>query len=422
MGAEEPRPPIELIDTSGAGAAGSAAGSVGDHLDDLGPSTQRAEARRRGLPLRWLGLVAVAAVAWLVLGGTTATEPTAPLPRPEGAEPADSPTVSIIPVPPVADQSARSPVTPGIDGVARVRAVLTSPTGQGARLVTMTLDGPGTGEVTVDELPALGSFAFDASGQWLAGLGTGSLADRHRTLWVGPVGGPLEPLAVGLRSFAWHDEQPGVIGWSVRDQPEVVVATLDRSAPAQLRSLPIEGRLRGLGEWGMAIETSFRDFATALVDHDGQLLAHLPGRYRGRLADGDLVLGGGEGPPLRYSVDDGRAVDIPWLADDDDLWALQPDPAAGETIALVTRDGNLARPLRAEVIRIDATGATIEGRLDALSPVGVSQDGRILVARQATDDPGDRGALEVVGSHGEEAVALPDVFAGTEWVAALTLV
>lgn len=393
MGADRPDESIELLDT---GQAGEATDAV--RVQVGGP--------RAPLSLVAVGLVAIG--AWLVLGLTGRPQPDQAIAEPSPTSESIAPSVAYLPT--------AEPAGDPVEELSRVRMVVTSPTGEGGRL--LTVDGPG--EPTVVELPELATYAFDPSGRWLAGMGTGTLAERTRVLWAGPVEGPLEPLAVGVRSFAWHQDDSGVIGWSIAGGQEVAVATLDGSAPTRYLTSPVEGRLRGLGRWGLAIETSPRLFATAFVGHDGSVDAELPGRFRGVLAGGDVVLGGGAGPPLRYSPSTGEVDEIAWMGDDDDVWSLATDPSGTSTVAIVTRNGNLARPLSAEVVRIEGERAIVEGRLSALSPLGLGSGGEIVVVRQA--GAGDRSvpAVAVVGAAGGAGVALPDLLPGPEWVAALS--
>ena len=337
-----------------------------------------------------------------------------------------------------AGDGIRSPDQPLID--VALNAVVVSPRGEGARLVSIDQDG----SETVTDLPPLTRFQFDPSGNWVAGVGVGRLGERNLTLWAGPVHGPMEPIAVGVRAFAWHDDDDGRLGWTGGNRDRVTTLTLDTHDSTEELPLPTEGRLTGWGDWGYAIETSPRELATAVVGLDGELLVHVAGRYRGRLPGdgtggaGELIFSGGAAPPLRYLLDTSEVAPVPWLDDADDIWSLAVVAETDAVVAVVARGGNLKSPVDGEVVVINAAGSATVRDLDGLTPLGLSDEGGILFVDQQPGSAFGPGAFTVInaravgspngrsdgatpGTAESVAAPVPDVFEGPEWVVALAV-
>ncbi|MEL7210616.1 MAG: hypothetical protein AAGK32_20680, partial [Actinomycetota bacterium] len=161
----------------------------------------------------------------------------------------------------------------------RLQVVVTSPSHGDS--VVLRVDGD---ELLIEEVPSLDRFAFDASGQWLAGMSTSENGPRRQVLWAGPIGGDFEPVAVGVRTFSWHDSQPAALAWSNEGQSEVTTVGLTSSEPDRVFKTPVRGRIRGWGDWGFAINYWDEGSATALLSRAGELIAaDLPGRFNGNL-------------------------------------------------------------------------------------------------------------------------------------------
>ncbi|MEM9130837.1 MAG: hypothetical protein AAGE88_00745 [Actinomycetota bacterium] len=404
MGRSTPESDVELLESS----AGPAT-----------PSYQRVATSTPRAVMVGLGLVLVGVVGWLIISALDGGDATAP---PTTAPPAPTTTAPI-----ETERQTTTSQTVVVPGRAVLNAVVSSPTGGGAWLVTVGENGASD----VVDLPDLTEFSFDASGQWVAGIGVGIRRDRLLTLWVGRVGMPMEPISGDIASYAWHDERPGELAWTDVDRGEVrtldlttgVDLTGDVDAAVVTRGLETSGRLRGWGDWGFAVETWAGGTMTAVVDPDGVVLEDLPGEFRGRLADGDLVFIGDASAPVRYSPSTDATAPVPWLADGDDVSRLLVAADGLSTVAFVLRDGRTSAPSAAEVVVVSADDTVTVGLVEGDTSIALDDDGAIALVDQdpsgRSDEP-SRFTLLVNGAAGWSA-PVPDVFMGREWVVALAL-
>ncbi|MEL6984315.1 MAG: hypothetical protein AAFO29_17950, partial [Actinomycetota bacterium] len=123
-----------------------------------------------------------------------------------------------------------------------LQVVVTSPSNGDSVVLRIDGDGSGQGdggELTIEQVPPLRRFAFDASGQWLAGMSTTENGPQRQVLWAGPVGGDFEPVAIGVRSFSWHDSRPATLAWSDDEQREVTTVGLADDQPNRVFETPI---------------------------------------------------------------------------------------------------------------------------------------------------------------------------------------
>lgn len=399
MGRSSPELEIELLE--------STAGSDAPDYHEVGTSP----------PRRLLGLLAVALLGlglWLITSGPDAPPEAAP---PTTAAPTDSPDEAGFLAPAGAELEAGDDTAELV-----VNAVVSSPTGSGNLLVSIADNGSSE----VSDLPNLARFAFDTSGQWLAGIGVGTVGERPETLWVGRVGGPMEPIAVDIASYSWHDERPGQLAWTQDDdRSEVHTLNLNGGVDTEIARNPLDtaGRLRGWGDWGYTIETWTRGRVTAVVDPEGVVLQELVGRYRGRLADGHLIFSGGASAPLRYSPATGSLMTVPWLDGEDDVSSLVITPDGRATVAFVSRGGLLSEPMTGEVVVVSAGEAVTVGHLSGFTSIALGADGAILLVEQ---DAGGNLAeparfTVLVDGATDWASPVPDVFEGREWVVALAV-
>ncbi len=307
-----------------------------------------------------------------------------------------------------------------------LRAIVTSSSDRSSVVLWVSDDGD---EIVIDEVPALSRFAFDASGQWLAGTSTTENGARRQVLWAGRVGGDFEPVAIGVRSFAWHDSQPATLAWSDDDEPTITTVALADLGPDRAFDAPISGRVAGWGDWGFAISYWNEGSATALLGPSGELIATgLPGRFNGHLPGSGLVLSGARNSePLLVDAATGDTSGPPWLDADDYVWSLAAagdDPTAA---ALVGRDGLRADPFAAEVTTVGTT-ADASGDLlvatEAFTDLTLTADGEwIVLAQQQSVDGDDPGEILAISRSGDTILrlAVPDLFPGREWVSALAV-
>ncbi|MEL7210589.1 MAG: hypothetical protein AAGK32_20545, partial [Actinomycetota bacterium] len=141
-----------------------------------------------------------------------------------------------------------------------------------------------------------------------------------------------------------------------------------------------------------------------------------------------LVLSGSNASdPLLVDPETGASRTAPWLGSDDYVWALavaEDDPAAA---ALVGPQGRRADPFTAEVTVIDAAGdeaSDVFVTTEAFTDLALSADGEwIVLARQQGLNGDPSGEIVAVSRSGDQTLrlAVPDLFAGREWVSALAV-
>lgn len=401
MGRSAPESDVELLESSD--------GPPAPEFHRVATSTPRTV-------VALLGAVVVGAVAWLIASSIDA--------EPESAAPTTvAPATTIPDVEAGGDAEGETTTSQTIVAADDVvlNAVVSSPTGGGAWLVTMGDNG----RSDVVDLPDLADFSFDSSGEWIAGIAMGTRLDRPLTLWAGRVGTPMEPIAVDVASYAWHDERPGELAWTDVDRSEVVSLDLRQGLDAEVttRQLETAGRLRGWGSWGYAIETWADGHRTAVVDPDGVVLEDLVGQFRGRLADGDLVVAGGPPSPVRYSPSTDSSSPVSWLNGGDDVSSLIVTPDGDSTVAFVVRGNEAPRPSSGEVLVVSAEEVITVGLLDGSTTIALDDDGTIALVDQDPSGQGDEPGRFTLLVDGAAAWSspVPDVFLGREWVVALAM-
>lgn len=336
----------------------------------------------------------------------------------EREQPADEERASPGPaVPAVADGDPTAALTAELDSLGTVfRMVLSPRTGDGSVLLTIDPDAGSS----VTPLPDLSRFEFDDTGEWLAGLSVTRWGDRRRVLWAGPAGGPMEPLAFDILTFAWHADQPGVIAFTGTDRTAVSVMDLNRNEPAATFTLPVQGRIRGWGNWGFAVETSPRASTTAIVGTEGSVLIDgLPGRFRGTLHDGRIVLSGRR-HMLPFAVDPSTAqiTPIDGVEPSDFVWRIADAEGSDRAVAIVSHSGLEGARFDGSVYSIDAGGKLDHvGEVYAFTDVDISADGTIAIFAQQAD--GHRSA-SINGLIGDDLTVVPLSSSGG-WVAAISM-
>ena len=279
---EHDRPEIDWIDANAvvqARAASPGASTTSTTVGSIG--------KRRG---RWpavvLSLVVVAVLFRLVAGGSGGrADEVADEPRPV------APSIAIV----EADRTDRTPGTSAFErfppfGFPELHAIVSGRNGEEPfRVSTM-------GSILAfDDTALTGRFDFsiDAGGEYLAAFSAPDHGDPDAgwVLWIGSVDGQLEPLATGVRSFAWHDSDRGRMAFVAvapgQDEPRLLTIDLADAQPSLTEvpnvSADLAGRLTVWGEWGFVFEgdgsnVTAVDSAGELVigEVNGSVIGYLP--------------------------------------------------------------------------------------------------------------------------------------------------
>ncbi len=211
------------------------------------------------------------------------------------------------------------------------------------------------------------SLQFDASGEWVAGLGNSWAPERSPVLWVGPARGPLRPLAMAVNTFSWDLIEPGRILWTAEDG---AVLELDKTTGPIGVVDGVQGRL--IQAWGddiaTADESGLARRAGSTVGPEGSVgLGFAPGGFV--YVDAEAQLG--------YVRDDGAAAEGTPID-------VALDWGSSEGIRLAQAH-----------VEVDPTGSFLAIRAqDSLSRTWLAVtdiEGRELLAIQASEDLGPFG-------------------------------
>ncbi len=244
------------------------------------------------------------------------------------------------------------------------------------------------------DVPDLTASATFNSSRVRVAIPTFSTLESGSVLWVG-VPGNVEPLAVGVHDYLWHETDPARIAWVTRvdgESAELHTTTLPFGGGSTVRidgelsATVLEGDLVEFDDEGFIVQAMDGEdgFLLVAVDTDGVEAGRLPGRYLGTLPGGELLvsidgtlhrasrtdLAEGEALPLVFEKRmTGMArspVDDRWA-----IWELEEETAVGQPTRLYV--------LEDDEILVETTLPS------ALRAVGWSQDGRWIVV--AVGDP-----------------------------------
>ncbi|MEO1060772.1 MAG: hypothetical protein AAFZ07_05090 [Actinomycetota bacterium] len=380
--------------------------------------------RRGATRSRWapVGLAAIALAALAVLAGRTTDDPladaepvattTTTTEAPAGGAEPSPPTVST-------DTALSAAAVTDLGAVAALgvplELIVTSPTSDEARLVSIGDDR----EISVVALPRLSDLTFDASGNWLAGVSYSRHGEQRRILWVGRVGEGLEPVAVGFRSFAWHDTSPGVVAWVDSGSRTVTSLALGAEASPRRTELPAGGLLKGWGDWGYALQSSPRTRTTTIVDEQGRLVVlDQPGRFAAHLPGRGVVISGASGGPVIVDEDRGTVRAIEGLEADEIVWSATTS-ALGEHLLVV--DGSQRTAGAGTLVSLARDGVDDLATTPAVTDLAVTPEGdRIVLVNQAVPDGSEPGTIAVLADGEVVEAPVPDFFRGREWVTAIS--
>ncbi|MDY7102741.1 MAG: hypothetical protein S0880_16285 [Actinomycetota bacterium] len=246
--------------------------------------------------------------------------------------------------------------------------------------------------------------SFDRSGRYVAGLADSS-ANRGSVLWVGPVGGELEPVATRVGSFAWHDRSTGRIAWTEIDADETMsLYTSDISEADRFRLVSeIEpGRLRRYGPWGFAMSVPGDAYRTAMLNLLGDPVDLVDGYPVGTDRSGEIVFSGGMvsrtyGYRSLWFADGTRMVRLRDLEPGDAAYELRAAPGGDHLSVQVNHGGLFVGVESSTVLVLDDDGQVVhtEGTLERPTGVQWSPDGRHLVLVGPSDDGAEVVLVEV---------------------------
>ncbi len=204
---------------------------------------------------------------------------------------------------------------------------------------------------------ALDEMAFDASGNWLAGIYKNVF--NQDVLMVGRPGGVnwvMDPVAVDINGYGWHPTDPGVIAFAKLNTLAPTVTdvvsedyTKKRVISRRFRA-EFPGRLRLWGDWGMAFdepgpaplttvatyELDTSSLATTVLD---PLVQGVPGLAKGELGANRILIDGADQPTI---VNTSNAVFEPnvWVDSSAEVAAMSGSPDGKYAVALVVGRGS----------------------------------------------------------------------------------
>lgn len=239
--------------------------------------------------------------------------------------------------------------------------------------VSMDSDGnvvhllwPNTRPLVERETPGEGDVSFDASGVFMASLSATSTEGRHNLL-AGRFNS-LRLVSEKATSFAWHDDEPGRLGYVVdlNDHWEVWGVIPGFPASVQFEGTGPIPQLVAWGEWGFAMQD---DDEVALLTPEGGRKASHQGRVLASRGDGWLLVSGDSidllsagGGVVRTQVGTNRVGSVLSASFSSDM----------QSIALVGSRGILVSPIRGE-------GETKELHVEDASRAIWSTDSRFLI-------------------------------------------
>ncbi len=379
-------------------------------------STEVAVSRRsRWVDAAVVGLLGIAAV-WLL---------TARTPVPNDVDPS-------VPTSPSSATSTRAVSTTEVDlsrevglaewGDQRLLVVVSDRAGNESRLLSIT---PEATEVL--DLPPLRNFVFDASGRWLAATSLSRLAGVREVLWVAPVGGAFEPVAIDVVGFAWHDEQTGQIAWTTDQRETIFSIDFENAAESEADKgleLQARGALSGWGDWGFSVRTSFRVPASALIDPSGDVVAEeIGGAYVGRWHDGRLLFSGGRSGSTFIDGATWSVESVPFVDSDDVVWTLTA--AEDQTAVLIADRGVRGTPFDGSVVvsRDGATGSMVASA-SAYTRLAWLGDAMVFAEQDVLGEPEPlhgSSVTVVTAAGGRFDLSLPTLFDGRVWISAIAV-
>jgi hypothetical protein len=244
-----------------------------------------------------------------------------------------------------------------------------------------------TAGVSETQLPDLVKAKFDRSGRFVAGIAP-SEAARGGILSVGPPEGPFEQLSDGVRSFAWHDQQPGSLAYVSPWGPVGLINRWEQGVSTRERAIE-GGLMHRFGDWGYAVTRPGPVRNADLYDASGRFDQRVTGYSAGAGPGGYLVFT--PQAPVRsveragteafgYNAE-GEPFDVPWLQEGELPYAIE---AAPNEQRYAVHLGGANETGLGEVL-IARSDGSIEARISrAATPAASawSPDGRYLAVAQ----------------------------------------
>lgn len=354
-------------------------------------STAEPEAVSGGTPRRGVAVVVVALVVaalWALFSGAD-TEP-----APSDAEPAAADGTAVI------DEGEARPTLAELTGSSSTLAVSASSSAGGANRILWW--APQDPEPTHNAEADLRHARFDASGQWVAGVVVAAATGGGNVLWAGRVDGPLQPVEVGVRGFAWHDVRPGHLAWSSATPgggSSLVTVNLASAGPhRRARTVPSDDALRHWGDWGFVLTSRTRRPRTTILDHAAQIrVADVPGWASGWVP-GLGVIGNTVEPAPSVVVlgDDGEQGSVDWARPGELAVAVARSPV-GELTAVHLQDSSDASS-RVVIVAAGEVVSEIDDVAGRPAPAWSADGTTLVLARQHGADQTTRVLFVDVGT------------------------
>ena len=289
-------------------------------LDDAEPDVvlvhQAVSRRRNPIPLI-LGIIGVLALLLTQLSAEPQTTAAPELPPP--------PTT--VPVAPAEEPEFSFP---------RIWIVKTPPTGG------LAIAAPYSAAGESRRLTYISNFELDASGTYMAALGTSEDPDAPRLLFMGPIDGWLEPIAAEARGFAWHDTEPGRLAFveGSEDSPgslRLIDATADDIQEREIAA--VDGWLTHYGSWGFATQAARRNRWFRVLNPEGEVAVDTQeGAMIGYVPTLGLVATMDESDHVVIDPLSGVAESLPMFAAQSVLWRIETGGPRGSYAVHATSD------------------------------------------------------------------------------------
>lgn len=285
--------------------------------------------------------------------------------------------------------------------------------------------------VVLDELKGLRRFAVDSSGSWMAAVSDNPALVGTETLWAGPIDGELTPVGVEVRGFAWHDTEPGRLGFITgragADTPQLVDVDLFGARPRVREVAPAQGWLHLWGDWGYVVRASRTGLGFTILDPQAEPVVE---SYRGIASgwvDGQGVLAtpwGSRSKPVIFGAAASEPTDVPWLTEFQHVWAsaTAPTHTAGPLVA--AQATNFDKRAHEVVIADSADAGDIVHRIPAVGATAAlrwSSDAETLFFVREDHRTQTELVIYDRASNSHTAIPLPGLRAEDHWTRAIAL-
>lgn len=222
-------------------------------------------------------------------------------------------------------------------------AIIVATRHDGGPPLRVTISG---GQMSADDLPQLAEFAVDASGQWLAAVSRNSTTD-DQILWVGPMSGRIDPVAIGTQGFAWHDTTPGLLAavfTSSDNEPGLGTIQYGSTLVSASSIGPADGWLQSWGDWGFVVSESQAGGRFDVLSPSGSLtVRNAEGTVAGYIGSMGLIVSRSDSssPPKALDPVTGKMTEIVALQRFGQVWSANASTAGNMAILASNLDDQL---------------------------------------------------------------------------------